>query len=96
VPEPRNVTLLALDDTTEAAIPNAAIWLDGLKVGETDADGLLYLDNVLSGEHALRATATGYLDSDQDELNNEKIVVSGASPQGASNQASRIVNGGEF
>jgi len=71
----KNITIRAADHATEAAIPNATIFIGGAQVGVTDSQGLLHVNGVASGEHAFRATAAGYLATNEDELSNEKIVV---------------------
>lgn len=71
----RNLSIKTLDFSTEAAIPGAAIYLNNKLQGHTDAEGLLHLTDVPTGEHLFRATREGYLDTDQDGLSNESIVV---------------------
>jgi len=71
----RNLSIRVVDFATEAAVPGAAVYLDGLLKGHTGDDGLLHLNDVPTGEHAFKATCEGYLDTDQDALSNETIVV---------------------
>jgi hypothetical protein len=75
VVETKNIAIRALDSSTRTAIPNATIWLDGLRLGVTDAEGLLHADQTLAGEHAFKAEAEGYLSTDEDGLSNESITV---------------------
>jgi len=71
----RNITLKVVDKDTDAAVPDAAVTFDGLLIGTTDIDGKVYADEVKTGTHALLVTATGYLDTDADDLNNETVEI---------------------
>lgn len=75
VVETKNIALRVLDSSTQTAVPNATVWLDGAQLGVTDAQGLLYADGVRAGEHAFRAEAQGYLPTEQDGLSNESIYI---------------------
>src|SRR5205085_9315099 len=46
----------ALTITTE---PNAAVWIDGIRRGATDASGKLALTKILPGRHTVRVRANG-------------------------------------
>lgn len=71
----RNVSIKCVDFSTDAVVAGAAIYLDGNYQGDTDAEGLLHLSDVSTGEHHFQALAEGYLDTQEDGLSNETIVV---------------------
>lgn len=74
-PGVRNLSIRMVDFASEAAVPQAKVYLDGLFKGLTDTEGQLHLSDVPTGEHIFKATCEGYLDTDQDGLSNETIVV---------------------
>jgi hypothetical protein len=73
--EPKNITIHAYDEASEVDVPDAEVWLDGLYVGITGADGTLAVDDVAAGEHTIKIVAPGYLATDEDELSNDAITV---------------------
>jgi len=73
--ETKNLAIRAVDSSTQGAIPNATVWIDDLQIGVTDAEGVVYANNVRVGERAFKATAAGYLDTGDDALSNETITV---------------------
>ncbi|HET7287458.1 MAG TPA: tetratricopeptide repeat protein, partial [Pyrinomonadaceae bacterium] len=50
----------ALTITTE---PNAAIWIDEIRRGTTDASGKLVVNKVSAGRHSVRVRANGFKES---------------------------------
>lgn len=56
-PQPQPATARALTVRTE---PRAAVWIDGLRWGTTNASGELVLKNVPAGRRVLRVRATGF------------------------------------
>ena len=50
----------ALTITTE---PNAAIWIDEIRRGNTDASGKLIVNKVSAGRHSVRVRASGFKES---------------------------------
>ena len=73
--EYHRVTVMPYDESSEAPIAGATVYLDGELRGVTDVNGRLSVDGVPSGTHAIKCTASGYLDTDLDELSNEEITV---------------------
>lgn len=73
--EYRNVSIYVADYSTDAPVAGAAVYLDDTLRGYTGADGVLNLSDIATGTHAFRAVASGYLDTDEDGLSNETIVV---------------------
>lgn len=73
--ELRNIVMSVRDKDTNAMIPGAAVFIDGLSMGLADSEGLLPVEQIETGIHTLKITATGYLDTDVDDLNNETFEV---------------------
>lgn len=73
--EYKNVTIEMVDHSSEAPLADATIYLGGNVVGTTDSEGRLKLDNKQTGTHLFKATKSGYLDTDLDELSNEEVVI---------------------
>jgi len=71
----RNVSIKCVDFSTDAVVAGASVYLDGNYQGVTDAAGLLHLSDVATGEHHFQALAEGYLDTQEDGLSNDSIVV---------------------
>jgi hypothetical protein len=75
IPEPRNIVMKVIARGTDAIIPGASVYIDGMLAGTTDVSGIIYVDNIMQGTHALRITAVGYVDTDLDDLYNDEFVV---------------------
>ena len=71
----RNVTINIKDYATEVDLETATIYVDGSYKGGTDSDGNVYISNVSVGDHTLRITKSGYLNSDLDDLANDTFTV---------------------
>lgn len=52
--------------------PDAAVWLDEVRFGRTDADGKLILKTVSAGKHSVRVRADGYKEITQNILAGQK------------------------
>jgi len=72
----KDVTLTIKDFATEIVIPYAAISIDDVYRGSTNENGILTIQNLAVGNHTIRIVASGYLDSDEDELANDTFTVS--------------------
>lgn len=72
----KDITIIVYDYTTNSLISGASVWIDGIFKGTTGADGELNVASVAIGTHTLKITATGYTDSDQDELDNDEFTIS--------------------
>ena len=70
-----DITISLKDYIDEDDIADAAIYIDGIYIGVTDADGELDVVGVTLGGHTLRVVATGYVDSEDDDLLNDYFVV---------------------
>ena len=75
LPEPRNVTIRVYARDGGASLDSAYVYLDGLFVGVTDEEGLLQVNGIMTGTHDIKVTRTGFIDSDLDELYNDKIEI---------------------
>ena len=71
----RNIIMRIVDKDTDTGQFGAVVFIDGLEVGTTDADGELAVENIRTGDHSLFVTCSGYLDTDQDNLNNDSFTV---------------------
>lgn len=72
----RDITVTVKDYVTGTAISGASVWIDNVSKGTTNASGLLNVSNVSVGDHTIKITASGYEDSDLDDLSNDSFVVS--------------------
>jgi len=75
LPEPRNIALRVIARDGGAALDNASIYIDGLYMGISDEDGVLNIDGIMTGTHDLKITRIGFVDTDQDNLWNDKLEV---------------------
>lgn len=73
--QPVDVRLRLRDSCSEAPVAGARVSLSGAVAGVTDAAGEVYLSGVLPGDYQLSASAEGYLPTDQDDLDNERLKV---------------------
>jgi hypothetical protein len=71
----RDIAIEVKDFATEVVIVGASIFIDGSLVGVTNEQGIMNAIGVSVGDHAIRITAPGYLDSDEDELANDTFTV---------------------
>lgn len=71
------VTLTFVDACTGAPIPEATVEVDGVLKGETDAEGVIVIGTMTRGFHTVRASATQYIDTNLDSLDNEEFFVEG-------------------
>ena len=71
----RNITIKVVDKDSDAGISGAIVAMDGVVVGTANSAGMVYVSGVRTGSHTIHITAESYLDSDQDDLNNETIEI---------------------
>jgi len=71
----RTITINITDYVSADDVEGASVYLDGTLQGTTDSDGEIDLEDVAIGTHTLKITKTGYVDSDEDELLNDYLVV---------------------
>jgi len=72
----RDITINVKDYATEVAVESAMIYIDEVYAGTSDVDGNLTIDNIAIGDHNIKLTKTGYIDSDLDDLANDTFTVS--------------------
>jgi len=73
---PGSYELEVRDYCSGDTLAGVTVYFDGVNVGQTDSNGVIYLGNLLPGSsHSLRMTKTDYIDSDKDKLNNDLIEV---------------------
>ena len=72
----RDITINVKDYATEITIEGATIYVDGSWKGATDAEGNITLKDIAVGDHTIKITKNGYLDSDLDDLANDTFTVS--------------------
>ncbi len=75
LPEPRNIALRVVARDGGAGLDGASVYIDGLYMGLSDAEGVLNIDGIMTGTHDLRVTRAGFVDTDQDDLWNDKLEV---------------------
>ena len=56
-------TIYAQTGLTITTEPNAAVWIDEIRRGTTDASGKLIVNKVAAGRHSLRVRANGFKES---------------------------------
>ena len=71
----RTITINIRDYVSEDLVETAAIYLDTVLKGTTDVLGNITIEDVAVGGHYLKITKVGYIDSDQDVLYNDYIMV---------------------
>jgi len=85
--EPTSITITASDAGTKDATLNISNWassanvvgvtvdVDGEYVGDTDANGDISLPGIAVGDHTVKLTKDGYLQSDLDDIENSTFTV---------------------
>jgi len=71
----RDITIVVKDYVTEAELPDAHVYVDGVDEGVADSNGEVNITGIELGGHSIRITLAGYLDSDADDLLNDYFVV---------------------
>lgn len=71
----RTITINVADFITDADLQTVTVFIDEVNKGTTDANGLITIEDVTVGNHAIKMTKTGYTDSDSDTLVNDYIMV---------------------
>jgi len=72
----KDITINVSDYVTDSLLEDVTVYLDGVNKGTTDADGNIDISNVTVGHHTVKFTKTGYLDSDEDDLDNDEFTLS--------------------
>jgi len=70
----RTIQLLVVDHSELTPIASAYVYFDGNLKGQTDENGYITVETT-AGSHNLLITASGYLDTNEDELSNDTIVI---------------------
>ena len=68
-------SITVLDYSTNTILAGVSVYLNGVLIGVTNAQGLLFLGNLLPGTYSIQMKKTGYFDSYQDGLNNDSFTV---------------------
>ncbi len=76
--ETTTITVSVKDYVTSEDLEGVSVYLDGVLKGTTDANGDLEIADVTVGIHAVTLTKALYVDSDEDDLVNDYIVVTGS------------------
>jgi len=71
----KTITARIVDACTGDPVPNANITVDGVDKGQADESGLITLHDMVEGDHNIKITADGYVDSDADTLANDTFTV---------------------
>lgn len=75
LPEPRNIALKIVDRDSGNLLDGALVWIDEVYRGTTDANGVLFIDGIMTGSHTIRSTKTGFIDTDLDNLYNDTLEI---------------------
>jgi hypothetical protein len=59
----------------DTELQTVTVYLDGVSKGTTDANGELSISDVEVGGHSIKLTKASYVDSDEDEIANDFIMV---------------------
>jgi len=79
--------LMVIDYCSEEPVPGVTVTFDGVGIGVTDDDGILFLGQLTDGNYPLIMTKEGYLDSDADRLHNDSVEISLASSVSSSSSS---------
>lgn len=71
----RNILIQVQNWATAESVEGAQVYVDGSLVGITDELGQIGIDQIEVGDHTLKITKSGYVDSDRDELANDSFTV---------------------
>lgn len=71
----REVTLHISDWVSEASLDGASIYIDGNYKGLTDSEGKWTWTRAAVGYHTIKIVKSGYVNSDEDDLDNDEFVV---------------------
>jgi hypothetical protein len=71
----RSITINIIDYVDYEDLANSLIYIDDIYVGTTDVNGELDLAEVAVGTHVIKITKDNYVDSDDDRLLNDTLVV---------------------
>jgi tetratricopeptide (TPR) repeat protein len=74
-PARRVPTVTSVSTLTITTEPNAIVWIDEIRRGQTDASGKLEIKQVSAGAHALRVRAMGFKESSTRLLQGKRSVV---------------------
>jgi len=75
-PEAKEVWIVVQDIDTRAAVEGCAVSVDGVHVGDTDADGRVYVGETAPGAHDLGLTPPSpYLSQSEDGIANDRFTV---------------------
>lgn len=76
----KDVTLIYTNYITDAPVEGATVYFDVgslmERFGITDVNGKVTFTNVITGVHFIKSIKTGFLDSDEDDIENDEILVS--------------------
>lgn len=75
-PEPVAYELEVKDYCADGVLPGVTIYLDGIDIGQTDANGVIAVGALIPGStHSLKMAKGGYINSENDKLNNDSFTV---------------------
>jgi len=74
---PVSVAVVVKEYSSENFIEGATVQIDGETLsGTTDENGTIMAGALASGRHTIKITKTGYVDSDEDDLENDSFIIS--------------------
>jgi hypothetical protein len=75
--EPVDVPLIAFNHHTDARVEGVQVYVDGVYIGDTDADGMVIAYGLEPGDHSVLFDGhAGFVPSDEDDLPNDDFRVS--------------------
>lgn len=70
-----DITIIVKEYTSDVEVSGATVYVDGDNKGTTDAEGKINLQDVTIGPHTIKVTKAGYLDTDEDDLDNDSFTI---------------------
>ena len=75
-PTPVPYELEVKDYCTDAVLAGVTVYFDGVDIGQTDVNGVIVLGALVPGDfHELKMAKAGYMNSEDDRLNNDSFTV---------------------
>ena len=71
----RDIVIHVHEFVSDVELSGVSVYLDDVLKGTTDANGELAISSVETGGHSIKLTKTNYVDSDEDEIANDFIMV---------------------
>lgn len=70
---PADVSFVIKDNVTGQVVPGARLYIDGGLRGTSDNNGIINVKSLTRGAHTIRASCTGYVNTENDNLANDTL-----------------------